>query len=161
MNKVQEFHILLDTENPDIVIGTESWLLPDIARSEVFPVGYQSFRADRTSKASRGRGVFILVRNKFPCTEQPQFQTKCEIIRVKLGITGNRPLLIGAYYRPGEDDLEGLQELQNSISGSMTTVIMPGFWVTSTCPSWTGLRVYLYLNPTAHIIRCLTFSCSS
>ena len=65
VNKVQEFHCLLDTENPDIVIGTESWLLPDIASSEVFPEGYQSFRADRKSKASRGGGVFILVRNNF------------------------------------------------------------------------------------------------
>ena len=33
LNKVQEFHCLLDTENPDIVIGTEFWLLPDIASS--------------------------------------------------------------------------------------------------------------------------------
>ena len=31
VNKVQEFHCLLDTENPDIVVGTESWLSPDIA----------------------------------------------------------------------------------------------------------------------------------
>ena len=112
VNKVQEFHCLLDTENPDMVIGTESWLLPDIASSEVFPEGYQSFRADRKSKASRGGGVFILVRNNFLRSEQPQFRTKCEIIWVKLEITGNRPLLIGAYYRPRENDLEGLQELK-------------------------------------------------
>ena len=37
VNKVQEFYCLLDTENPDIVIGTESWLTPDISSSEVFP----------------------------------------------------------------------------------------------------------------------------
>ena len=38
------------------------------------------------------------------------------MIWVKLEITGHRPLFIGAYYRPSEDDLESLQELQNSIS---------------------------------------------
>ena len=37
VNKVQEFHCLLDIENPDIVVGTESWLRSDIANSEVFP----------------------------------------------------------------------------------------------------------------------------
>ena len=107
---------MLDIENPDIVIGTESWLTPDISSSEVFPEGYQSFRADRKSKAKRGGGVFVLVRNSFLCTEQSQFQTNCEILWVKLEITGHRPLFIGAFYRPSEDDLESIQELQNSIS---------------------------------------------
>ena len=106
MNKVQEFHCLLDIENPDIVIGTESWLTPDISSIEVFPEGYQSFRADRKSKAKRGGGVFVLVRNSFLCTEQSQFQTNFEILWVKLEITGHRPLFIGAFYRPSEDDIE-------------------------------------------------------
>ena len=116
VNKVQEFHCLLDIENPDIVVGTESWLRSDIANSEVFPQGYSVFRADR---ASRGGGVFILVRRGLLCTEQPQFRTECEILWVKLEITGSRPLYIGGFYRPEEDDLEGLQELQKSISKVM------------------------------------------
>ena len=82
----------------------------------MFLKGYPLEVKTAKSNFSRGGGVFILVRNNFLCTEQPQFHTKCEIIWVKLEITGNRPLLIGAYYRPREDDLEGLQELQNSIS---------------------------------------------
>ena len=47
VNKVQEFHCLLDTENPDIVDGTEAWLSPDIASSEIFPEDYHTFRADK------------------------------------------------------------------------------------------------------------------
>ena len=116
VNKVQEFCCLVDTENPDIVVGTESWLQPDISSSEIFPEGYQTFRADRKSKASRGGGVFVLVRNGLICSEQPQFKTKCELLWVKLELTGHRPLFIGAYYKPREDDIEGLQELQNSVS---------------------------------------------
>ena len=50
------------------------------------------------------------------CTEQPQFQTNCEILWVKVEITGNRPLFIGAYYRRVEDDLESLREFQDSVS---------------------------------------------
>ena len=116
VNKAQEFCCLVDTENPEIVVGTESWLQPDISSSEIFPEGYQIFRADRKSKASRRGGVFVLVRNGLICSEQPQFKTKCELLWVKLELTGHRPLFIGAYYRPREDDLEGLQELQNSVS---------------------------------------------
>ena len=56
------------------------------------------------------------MKNNLICSEQPQFQTKCELIWVKLEITGHRPLFIAAYYRPSEDDLESLQELQNSIN---------------------------------------------
>ena len=107
VNKVQEFHCLHDTENPDIVIGTESWLSPDMASSEVFPEGYHSFRADRKSKVKRSGGVLILVKNSLIYTEQLQFQTNCEIPWVKLEITGNRPV---------EDDLESLREFKDSVS---------------------------------------------
>ena len=116
VNKVQVFHCLLDTENPDIVVGTESWLSPDIASSEIFPEGYHSFRADRKSKSKRSGGVFILVRNSLICTEQPQFQTNCEILWVKIEITGSWPLFVGAFYRRVEDDLESLREFQDSVS---------------------------------------------
>ena len=68
---------------------------------------------------TRGGGVFILVRNGLICTELPQFQSICEILWVKLEITGSRPLFICAYYRPEEDDLESLQELQESVSKVM------------------------------------------
>ena len=47
VNKVPEFHCLIETEKPDIVIGTESWLSPDIFNGEIFPPGYTVFRADR------------------------------------------------------------------------------------------------------------------
>ena len=50
---------MLDTENPDIVEGTESWLRSDIASSEVFPEGYHSFRADRKSNAASRGGVSL------------------------------------------------------------------------------------------------------
>ena len=62
VNKVPEFICLVDNEKPDIIVGTESWLSPDIRNSEVFPPGYVAFRADRRSKAFRSGGVFILVR---------------------------------------------------------------------------------------------------
>ena len=115
VNKVSEFHCLLDTEKPDVVIGTESWMTPDISNNEIFPSGYTPYRADR-SATTRGGGVFILVQNNIICTEQPQFKTECELIWVKLEVrTGAHPLFIGAYYRPKEDDQPSLLELRRSV----------------------------------------------
>ena len=114
VNKVSEFHCLLDIEKPDVVIGTESWLTPDISNNEIFPPGYTPYRADR-SATTRGGGVFILVQNNIICTEQPQFKTECELIWVKLEVTGVHPLFISAYYRPKEDDQPSLLELRRSV----------------------------------------------
>ena len=44
-SKKDQFHALLDQFQPDVVIGTESWLHKDIHNAEVFPVelGYEVF----------------------------------------------------------------------------------------------------------------------
>ena len=80
VNKVPEFHCLIDTEKPYVVIGTESWLSPDISDNGIFPFGYTQFRMDRKSKTSRSGGVFIMVRDGLICTEQSQFNMNCELI---------------------------------------------------------------------------------
>ena len=113
VNKVQEFWALVETEKPDIVVGTESWLHPGISDSEVFPPGYTSFRMDRKS-GQRGGGVFILVHENFICTEQPEFSSDCELLWVRLQVAGSHPLYIGAYYKPKEDDFESLVQLKKS-----------------------------------------------
>ena len=44
----------------DIIVGTESWLTPDITDSEIFPPDLTIFRKDRSQKT--GGGVFIAVK---------------------------------------------------------------------------------------------------
>jgi hypothetical protein len=51
--------------NPDVVIGTESWLSEEINNAEVFRDDYITFRRDR---CSRGGGVFICVKNYINCS---------------------------------------------------------------------------------------------
>ena len=43
-----EFYCFVDAKKPDVIVGTESWLSPDICDSEVLPCDYMSLRADRT-----------------------------------------------------------------------------------------------------------------
>ena len=59
-NKSIELWNLVDMYNPDVVIGTESWLKEDINNAEVFRTDFTTYRRDRTA---RGGGVFIYVKN--------------------------------------------------------------------------------------------------
>jgi hypothetical protein len=65
-NKILEFWNLIDTYNPDVIIGTESWLSEEINDAEIFRDDYITFRRDR---CFRGGGLFICVRNYIDCRE--------------------------------------------------------------------------------------------
>ena len=106
---------MIDTETPDIIVGTESWLSSDIRDSEIFPPGYTPYRADRVSKTTRSGGVFVLVRDTLICSEQPQLRSEFEITWVKLEIVVAQPLYLAAYYKPSEDDQDSLDMLRNSL----------------------------------------------
>ena len=56
----------MDAYNPDVVIGTESWLKEDISNVEVSRSDFTTFRRDRSA---RGGGVFIYVKNITASTE--------------------------------------------------------------------------------------------
>ena len=46
-NKREELELLLHDTKPDIVMGTETWLEPNIESSEIFPSDYTVYRRDR------------------------------------------------------------------------------------------------------------------
>jgi hypothetical protein len=56
-NKALEFWNLVDICNPDVFIGTESWLKGDTGNAEVFRSDLTAFRRDRPA---RGGGGFHL-----------------------------------------------------------------------------------------------------
>ena len=103
--KKAEFHALLEYHDPDIVVGTESWLNENIwiSNGEYFPQskGYTPFRRDRNSETQGdGGGVFILVMGSLLATKQRQLQKDCEILWIKLELEGYKSLYIASYYRP-------------------------------------------------------------
>ena len=115
VDKKLEFHNLISSTKPDIVIGTESWLKPKHHTNEVFDsdLGYSIFRRDRMKQA--GGGVFIAVRNCITALEIPKFQSNCEDLWVKLDLVGNKSLAIGAYYKPHELDTDSFTEFSQSL----------------------------------------------
>jgi hypothetical protein len=65
-SKALEFWNLVDTYNPDIIIGTESWLREDIGTTGLFMEDFTTFRRDRHTRIG---GVFICVKNNIDCSE--------------------------------------------------------------------------------------------
>jgi hypothetical protein len=59
LNKSLDFSNLIDAHNPDVIIGTESWLREELSNPKVFRDDYIAFRRDWNV---RGGGVFISVK---------------------------------------------------------------------------------------------------
>ena len=92
-NKKAELHTIINSAKPDIILGNESWLTPDIKNSEIFPDSFDAIRKDREGDAHGG--VFIAFRRDLLCTETPELDTECEIVWCELNIIGCRTLFLG------------------------------------------------------------------
>ena len=95
-NKVNETQVLIDSSDPDIIIGTETWLNKDISSAEVLPTNFQVFRNDRQD--SHG-GVLIAVRDDITCSPVLISQ-KVELVSVKLHLNRVKSIIISSFYRP-------------------------------------------------------------
>ena len=102
-NKALEFWNSFDTYNPDIIIGTESWLREEVGNTEIFRTDFTTFRRDRHA---RGGGVFICVKNNIACSEL-WVNDEFEITAVE--IKGSDPRctweIVGIYRAPNKDIL--------------------------------------------------------
>ena len=107
-------HLINDT-NPDIIIGSESWLSEEHSSNECFPTEtYQVERRDRLNDPHGG--VFIAAKRALVLVRESNLETECELLWCKIQITGCKILHIGAYYRPHVGDENSLQELEKSLS---------------------------------------------
>ena len=83
-NKTAELHTIIDSAKPDIILGNESWLTPDIKNLEIFPEYFDAVRNDRASDAYGG--VFIAFKRDLLCTETLKLDTNCEIVWCKMNV---------------------------------------------------------------------------
>ena len=111
MLTLDQFHAMVDSIKPDIIVGTESWLQPDIMKSEIFPSNYTVYRPDRDTS---GCTVFIVVIDEILSTRQQHLET-CEMAWARISVVGCKYLYVCSYYRPKVDDRESLDLLFNSL----------------------------------------------
>ena len=57
-NKKAKLHTIIDSAKPDIILGNESWLTPDIKSSQIFPDSFDAVQKDRANDA---HGVSLLL----------------------------------------------------------------------------------------------------
>ena len=127
---------------PDVIIGTESWLIPEhkvngILSSEIFPEGYKASVARRDRQeipaysendSIRGGGTFVLIKDDIIGVRQCDLETNCEIVWTKIEIPGSKSLYVASFYRPHESDRQSLEELQSSL-GKICNQTTSHVWV--------------------------------
>lgn len=95
-SKSHETALLIESSNPDIIIGTETWLKPEIYDSEVIPPSYTLYRNDR---ADGYGGVLLAVKSDITSSEYSKSKN-IEFIAAKIQLSKQKPLITGSYYRP-------------------------------------------------------------
>ncbi|XP_063400034.1 uncharacterized protein LOC134684660 [Mytilus trossulus] len=97
-NKRTELPILIETANPDIIIGTETWLSNKIGNREFFPpeLGYDIVRRDHEKDPHCG--VLIAAKNELEMS-QVSISKEAEMITGKIKI-GTKQYIITSFYRP-------------------------------------------------------------
>ena len=110
---------MIDRLKPDIIIGTETWLKPEVSDSELFTPQYQVYRQDRR-KGSHG-GVIIAVKTNLHSTVVEDMDTNSdsgEILWVKVLTKTQKPIYFCAFYRSDVSDLTALSGLEASLRKS-------------------------------------------
>ena len=106
------FYHLIDSSIKVDIVGTESWLKPDIHDNKVFPPGYIVYRWDRDG---HGGGMFVMVKDNIISSCIEDLELECEIVWVKIEIASCKPLYIASYYRPNNLNAESLEQLEVSL----------------------------------------------
>ena len=106
VRKKTDLSCIIDSINPDILIGTETWLSPSISSSEFFPSGYIVYCKDREDGY---RGVLLAHKSSYKSYQLISDDT-CELLACQIKLNNN-PLIILVASRPPRSDLTYLDKL--------------------------------------------------
>ena len=108
MAKKTEWLELFSTIDPDIVIGNETWLHPNILDNEFTPQGYKTIRKDR---ADGYGGTIILLKNSIISEELETAGADLELCATKVNMERSHPLIICSVYRAPNRDITYQEKL--------------------------------------------------
>lgn len=111
--KKEELSNLVSSINIDILIGTETWLNPDILNSELLMNDFDIYRRDRINRG--GGGCLIAIKKHFTSefVHQGEFS---ESLFCKINVKGGKPIIIGCVYRPPDRNAELTTKICEDIS---------------------------------------------
>ena len=116
-NKKEELWNLVDTSDPDIIFGTETWLNNNITSSEIFPSDMNYYVVRKEGEDGYG-GVLIAITKNF-IFEAITVKQKVQCQFLKIQLSNSKSLLIGCIYRPPSSNIDYARELQEAIRSVM------------------------------------------
>jgi hypothetical protein len=111
-NKSAQLSCLIDDLHPDIIIGTESHLSPEVNSSEIFPPDFHVYRNDRDCHG----GTLIAIRKVYNAIRRTDLESDCEIIWTEVFTSNKQSTLIGSFYRPPSSPPSIMDSLEESLS---------------------------------------------
>lgn len=124
-NKKAETLNIIDSYNPDIIIGTETWLNDSVHNSEIFPPNYNIYRRDR-------RDVFggVLVAMKADImSDHLDVEINTESVYTSITLEKGKQLIVGALYRPPSSSIEYMDNMCTTLETLTTRHKKAVFWV--------------------------------
>ena len=113
-NKIPNLRELIHTQHPDIIIGTETWLTPDVTNNEIIPpdLSYIIYRKDRCDGYG---GIMIAIAQSLAPSEILLPSISCETLWIQFKAFNDHQYLVGAFYRPNAAACTPLEELDMSL----------------------------------------------
>lgn len=124
-NKIDEFRLIFENSDVDVICVTETWLNKSISDAFVGLDKYNIFRCDRETL---GGGVSIFVKKNICCKiiQKSKPEDKVEHVFVEIQSKGSK-LLLGCVYRPNRRiNTDNFQSFLDNVTVSYEDVIVCG-----------------------------------
>ena len=113
-SKIPNLIKLIYCQDPDIIIGTETWHSPSILSSEIIPpeFNYSIYRKDQCDGYG---GIMIAITQNLTSSEILIPDVSSEILWIKFKTCNDHQYIVGAFYRPNAAACTPLEELDMSL----------------------------------------------
>jgi len=109
---------IIDSTDPDVIIGTETWLDPNIKSSEIIP-DFQNYDIERRDRPTDPHGGVMLATKKALLLGNINKSSNIELISGTINLEGKKKMLIGSYYRPPDKTNDSyLNQVKEEISNT-------------------------------------------
>jgi hypothetical protein len=107
---------IIESTDPDIIIGTETWLNPTFRSSEIFP-DYYLYDIERRDLPKDPYGGVLIAAKKQLQLGNITKNKDIELITRSVSLEGKKKMLVGAFYRPPDKtDEDYLNKVKEEIS---------------------------------------------
>ena len=124
-NKKAELLNIIDSYNPTIILGTETWLNNSIHSSEIFPPSYNIYRKDRKD----GFGGVLIAISADIISENLNITTDTESVYASVTLDTSMKLIIGALYRPPSSSVEYMDNMCTTIESLVAKYKNAIYWL--------------------------------